>query len=196
MKAVIRSMGGYVPSKRMANEEFSEFIDTSDEWIYSHTGIRFRHIADENQATSDLAVEASKIALERAKVPAEEIDMILIATATSDFSGFPATACIVQDALGARKAASMDITAGCTGFIYGLETARGYILSGFARNVLLCGAEVFSRIVDWEDRNTCILFGDGAGAAVICADSDNLDRGILYSYRANRRRQPLSDGPP
>lgn len=182
MNAVIRSMGGYAPSKRMANEEFSEFIDTSDEWIYSHTGIRFRHIADENQATSDLAVEASKIALERAKLPAEEIDMILIATATSDFSGFPATACIVQDTLGAKKAAAMDIIAGCTGFIYGLETARGYILSGFARNVLLCGAEVFSRVVDWEDRNTCVLFGDGAGAAVICADSDNPDRGILYSY--------------
>ncbi len=182
MRAVIRSMGGYVPSRRMANEEFSKFIDTSDEWIYSHTGIRFRHIAGEDQATSDLALEACKVALERANLPSEDIDVILIATATSDFIGFPATACIVQDRLRAQKAASMDIVAGCTGFIYGLETARGYIASGFAKHVLLCGAEALTKVTDWEDRNTCVLFGDGAGAAVISADSNTDDRGILYSY--------------
>ena len=182
MRAVIQSMGGYVPLKRMANEEFSQFIDTSDEWIYSHTGIRFRHIASEDQATSDLAIEACKVALERANLSPEDVDVILIATATSDFNGFPATACIVQDHLRARKAASMDIIAGCTGFIYGLETARSYIVSGFAKNVLLCGAEVLTKVTDWEDRNTCVLFGDGAGAAVISADANTDNRGFLYSY--------------
>ena len=181
MKAVIRSIGAYVPEKRMANKDFPDHLDTSDEWIVSHTGIRFRHIASEEQATSDLAVEASKIALERAGLEPKDIDMILVATATSDFVGFPATACIVQDKLNADHAGSMDIVAGCTGFIYGLETARGYISSGFARNVLLCGAEIMTRITDWEDRNTCVLFGDGAGAAVISADPDTNERGILYS---------------
>ena len=182
MNAVIRSIGTYVPSKRMANDEFSKFIDTSDEWIVSHTGIRFRHIAREDQAASDLAVEASKKALLRAGMTPDELDVILVATATGDFPGFPATACVVQDKLGAKNAAAMDIIAGCTGFIYGLETARGFIETGFAQNILLVAAEVLSRFTDWEDRNTCVLFGDGAGATVISADDNAEERGILYSY--------------
>jgi 3-oxoacyl-[acyl-carrier-protein] synthase-3 len=181
MNAVIRSIGAYVPSRRMSNDEFPESLDTSHEWIVSHTGIHFRHIAAEDEASSDLAVKACRTAMERAGVQAEDIDMILVATASSDFIGFPATACIVQDTLGAVNAGSMDIVAGCTGFIYGLETARGYIVSGYARNVLVCGAETLTRITDWEDRDTCVLFGDGAAAAVVSA-VENTDRGVLFSY--------------
>jgi 3-oxoacyl-[acyl-carrier-protein] synthase-3 len=182
MNAVIRATGTYVPDRRMSNHEFEEYLDTSDEWIVSHTGIRYRHIAAEDQAVSDLATEAAKKALHRAEIDAEDLDMILLATATPDFVGFPATACIVQENLGAKKAAAMDMVAGCTGFIYGLETAKGFIVSGFAKRVLLIGAEVLSRHVNWQDRNTCVLFGDGAGAAVICAEDEAEERGVLYSY--------------
>jgi 3-oxoacyl-[acyl-carrier-protein] synthase-3 len=166
----------------MSNHEFEEYLDTSDEWIVSHTGIRYRHIAAEDQAASDLATEAAKKALHRAEIEAEELDMILLATATPDFVGFPATACIVQDNLGAKNAAAMDMVAGCTGFIYGLETAKGFIASGFAKKVLLIGSEVLSRHIDWQDRNTCVLFGDGAGAAVICGEEGPEERGVLYTY--------------
>jgi 3-oxoacyl-[acyl-carrier-protein] synthase-3 len=182
MNAVIRSTGTYVPVRRLSNDELPKELDTSDEWIVSHTGIRYRHLAAEDQAASDLAVEASRKALHRGEIQPEEIDLILMATATPDFVGFPATACIVQDKLGARNAAAMDITAGCTGFIYGLETARGFIVSGFARKVLLVGAEVFSRHIDWQDRNTCVLFGDGAGAVIVEADATAQPTGVLDSY--------------
>jgi 3-oxoacyl-[acyl-carrier-protein] synthase-3 len=183
MKAYVRSIGAYVPEKRMTNEEFSGSLDTSDEWIYSHTGIRSRHLAAEDQATSDLALSAARTALERAGLRPEELQMVLVATATSDFVGFPSTACIVQDGLKAQNAAAMDITAGCTGFIYGLETARGFIASGFARHVLVIGAETLSRHIDWTDRDTCVLFGDGAGAVVLAADPDGAaGRGIIDSY--------------
>ena len=180
MNAVIRAVGDYVPDRRISNEELSKTVDTSDEWIVSHTGIHFRHIAAEDQAASDLAIEASKKAIARSGIPVEEIDMILVATATGDFPGFPSTACIVQDSLAAHNAAAMDITAGCTGFIYGLETARSFIASGFSKNILLIGSEVLSKFVNWKDRNTCVLFGDGAGAAVISAVNDT-ERGILFS---------------
>ncbi len=182
MNAVIRSTGTYAPVRRLSNDELPKDLDTSDEWIVSHTGIRYRHLAADDQAASDLAIEASRKALFRGGVGPDEIGLVLMATATPDFVGFPATACIVQDKLGARNAAAMDITAGCTGFIYGLETARGFIVSGFARNVLLIGAEVFSRHIDWQDRNTCVLFGDGAGAVVVGADTSAQPTGILDSY--------------
>jgi len=182
MNAVIRSTGTYVPVRRLSNDELPKDLDTSDEWIVSHTGIRYRHLAAEDQAASDLAVEASRKALHRGAIEPDEIDLILMATATPDFVGFPATACIVQDKLGARNAAAMDITAGCTGFIYGLETARGFIASGFSRNVLLIGAEVLSRHIDWQDRDTCVLFGDGAGAVVVGADASAQPTGVLDSY--------------
>ncbi|UCF95934.1 MAG: ketoacyl-ACP synthase III [Spirochaetaceae bacterium] len=182
MNAVICATGTYVPERRMSNHEFEEYLDTSDEWIVSHTGIRYRHIAADDQAASDLATEAAKKALHRAEIDPAELDMILLATATPDFVGFPGTACIVQDNLGAKNAAAMDLVAGCTGFIYGLETAKGFISSGFAKKVLLIGAEVLSRHVNWQDRNTCVLFGDGAGAAILCADEGPAERGVLYSY--------------
>jgi 3-oxoacyl-[acyl-carrier-protein] synthase-3 len=182
MNAVIRSTGTYVPVRRMSNDELPKDLDTSDEWIVSHTGIRYRHLAADDQAASDLAVEASRKALHRGSIEPGEIDMILVATATPDFVGFPATASIVQDKLGAQNAAAMDIVAGCTGFIYGLETARGFIVSGFARHVLLIGSEVLTRHIDWQDRNTCVLFGDGAGAAVLGPDASTEPTGVLDSY--------------
>ena len=182
MNAVILATGTYVPERRVSNQEFEKYLDTTDEWIVSHTGIRWRHIVADDQAVSDLATEAAHKALHRAEVKPEELDIILVATATPDYPGFPATACIVQDKLGATNAAAMDVTAGCTGFIYGLETAKGFIASGFARKVLLIGAEALSRHVDWQDRNTCVLFGDGAGAAVLSAEEGDEPRGVLDSY--------------
>jgi 3-oxoacyl-[acyl-carrier-protein] synthase-3 len=181
MQAVIKTIDFSVPKKRMSNDEFATFLDTSDEWIYSHTGIKNRHIADPSQATSDLAVEAARKALEKAGFPPEKLDLILVATATGDFIGFPSVACIVQDKLGAKNAAAMDLLAGCTGFIYGLETARNFIAGGGAKNILVVGAETLSKILDWKDRNTCVLFGDGAGAALISAEKTDADRGVLFS---------------
>jgi len=186
MQAVVRAVDCSVPSRRMSNDEFTSFLDTSDEWIQSHTGIRNRHIAEPDQAPSDLALEASRKVLARAGVAPEQIDLVLVATATGDYLGFPSVACLVQDGLGARRAGAMDLAAGCTGFIYGLETARSFVLAGGARNVLVVGAEVLSRVVDWQDRNTCVLFGDGAGAALVSAAEDARDasgrpRGLLGS---------------
>ena len=181
MQAVIQAVDFSVPSRRMANEEFSAFLDTSDEWIRSHTGIGYRHIAEPSIATSDLAVDACQKVLKKAGLPPEEVDLVLVATATGDYLGFPSVACIVQDKIGARRAGAMDVGAGCTGFIYALETARCFVTSGGARNVLVVGAEVLSRIIDWKDRNTCMLFGDGAGAVLVSVDSSQTDRGILRS---------------
>jgi len=186
MQAVISSVDCAVPQRRMSNDEFASFVDTSDEWIFSHTGIRNRHIADAEQATSDLAFEACRKALAKTSVAADDIDLVLVATATGDYPGFPSVACILQDRLGARRAGAMDLAAGCTGFIYGLETARSFVLGGGARNVLVVGAEVLSRIVDWQDRNTCVLFGDGAGAALVSAsesvrDASGRPRGLIAS---------------
>lgn len=182
MRAVVRSVGAYIPIRRMSNHEFSEFLDTSDEWIVSHTGIKYRHIAAGNQAASDLAAEAAQKAIQRAGMSPGDIDLILLATATGDFNGFPATACIVQEMIGAKHAAAMDITAGCTGFIYGIETARSFIEAGSTQNVLLVCTEVLSRIMNWNDRNTCVLFGDGAGAVLLSAQDGESSNGVLASY--------------
>ena len=163
----VLATGFAVPSRVMTNDELSTMVDTSDEWIYSHTGIRERRIADDGQATSDLAAEACRRALERAGVAAGDVGLILVATSTPDYLGFPATASLVQNALGATRAGAMDVNAACTGFVYALETARAFIIAGTVRYVLVVGAEVFSRIIDWTDRNTCILFGDGAAATLV-----------------------------
>ncbi len=180
MGAEVRSIGAYVPKRRMANDELAELVDTSDEWIRSHTGIGYRHVAAEDEAASDLGLAAARLAVERAEIDPSDIDMVLCATASGDHVGFPSTACLIQDQLGANNAAAMDLIVGCTGFVYGLETAKGLIASGSAKHVMLVGSEVLTRIMDWTDRNTCVLFGDGAGAAVI-SESQN-GQGVLDSY--------------
>ena len=164
--AVITGTGAYLPSRIVTNKELESVVATSDEWIISRTGIRERRIAAPEEATSDLAYYAAVGALEQAGLKAENIDAIIVATVTPDML-FPSTACILQARLGASKAVAFDLSAACTGFIYGLELARTAIFAGSWQHVLVVGAETLSRIVDWEDRHTCVLFGDGAGAAVV-----------------------------
>ena len=162
--------GSYLPARIVDNDEFARRLDTSDAWIRERTGIARRHIADEKQASSDLALEASRSALASAGVKPEQIDLIVVATSTPDYI-FPSTACLLQAKLGVKGCAAFDVQAVCTGFIYGLATADGFIKNGTAKRALVVGAEVFSRILDWNDRGTCVLFGDGAGAIVLAADS-------------------------
>ncbi|RLE07986.1 3-oxoacyl-ACP synthase [Candidatus Aerophobetes bacterium] len=158
--------GSYIPSRILTNADLEKMVDTSDEWISTRTGIKERHIADENEAASDLAYEASKRALESAKIKPEELDMILVATITPDMI-FPATACILQDRLGARKAAAFDLEAACSGFLYGISVGSQFIATEMYDTILVVAAEALSKIVDWQDRNTCVIFADGAGAAVL-----------------------------
>jgi len=158
--------GSYLPPRVMDNEEFARRLETSDAWIRERTGIARRHIADDSQTSSDLALEASKRALEAAGVAASEIDLIVVATSTPDYI-FPSTACLLQAKLGVKGCAAFDVQAVCTGFIYALATADGFIKNQTAKRALVVGSEVFSRILDWNDRGTCVLFGDGAGAVVL-----------------------------
>jgi 3-oxoacyl-[acyl-carrier-protein] synthase-3 len=172
-------IGYYLPEVVLTNADFERMLDTSDEWIVSRTGIKERRIAKPEQATSDLAIEATNRALADAGITPEDLDIILIATATSDMP-FPSTACLVQNRIGASNAAAFDITAACSGFIYGVTIAQALIASGKARRVLVVGVETLSRIMDYEDRATCVLFGDGAGAVVMeaCEPGD----GVLGTY--------------
>ncbi len=165
-RAGIVGIGTYVPERILANRELESMVNTSDQWIVERSGIRERRIADPGQATSDLALEAAKKALEDAGAIPEEIDLIIVATNTPD-TLFPAVGCAVQDRLGAARAGAFDLLAGCTGFIYAISVAAQFINSGMYGKVLVIGAETLSRIVDWGDRNTCVLFGDGAGAVVV-----------------------------
>ncbi|MEK3882097.1 beta-ketoacyl-ACP synthase III [Paenibacillus sp. PL2-23] len=158
--------GKYVPERILTNQQLEQMVETNDEWIVTRTGIKERRVAAEAEATSDLALEASKRALEAAGLTAEDIDLIIVATITPDMF-FPSTACLLQDKLGATKAAAFDLSAACSGFIYGLATASNMIATGMYKHVLVVGAETLSRITDYTDRNTCILFGDGAGAVVL-----------------------------
>jgi 3-oxoacyl-[acyl-carrier-protein] synthase-3 len=162
----ITGVGSYVPERVLTNAELEKKVDTSDEWITSRTGIKERRLAAENEFTSDMATRAATRAMERAGVTAEQIDLIIVATITPDMV-FPSTACLVQRKIGARRAAAFDLEAACSGFIYGLEIAQQFIMSRTYDTVLVIGAEKLSSIVDWQDRNTCVLFGDGAGAAVL-----------------------------
>jgi 3-oxoacyl-[acyl-carrier-protein] synthase-3 len=162
----IIGVGSYVPEKVLTNFDLEKMVETSDEWIVSRTGIKERRIAADHEASSDLAVRAGERALDDAGLKAEDIDLIIVATITPDMT-FPATACLVQNRLGATQAATFDLSAACTGFIYGITTAAQFISTGAYRHVLVIGVDCLSRIVDWEDRNTCVLFGDGAGAAVL-----------------------------
>lgn len=161
----ILGTGSYVPEKVITNADLEKMVDTSDQWIRERTGIQERHIVSDDMNTSDMAIIAAKKALEAANVSAEEIDVIIVATLSADML-IPSTACLVQAAIGAENAAAFDLYAGCSGFVYGAITANGYIASGMYDKVLVIGAEVLSRYVNWKDRNTCILFGDAAGAAV------------------------------
>ena len=202
LRSVVRGVGAYLPARIVTNDELSQRVDTSDAWIAERTGIRQRHIAAEGELTSDLATIASRRALEAADVALSEIDLVLLATATPDHT-FPATATAVQRKLGIPTCIAFDIQAVCSGFTYALATADAFLKTGQARTALVIGAETFSRILDWEDRSTCVLFGDGAGAVVLRAEDQPADwakqRGIIGSrLRADGRHydQLYVDGGP
>src|SRR5690348_16618844 len=168
MRSRIVGTGRYLPSRILGNDELAERIDTSDEWIRTRTGIRQRHMAAENEQTSDLALRAAQEALRAASLAPGDLDLIVVATTTPDVV-FPSTACILQAKLGARGGAAFDVQAVCSGFVYALATADNFLKGGNGQKALVVGAEVFSRILDWNDRGTCVLFGDGAGAVVLVA---------------------------
>ncbi len=210
MNTIIQSVGSYIPKRRYSNDELAQLhnINTSDEWIRSHTGIGYRHIAEDSQASSDLGYEAAMEALDRAGLSPEAIGGIIVATATPDYPGFPATACVIQERLGAKQAFAFDLSAGCSGFIYGLEVARGMLHTGQVQHILVIGAEKLTSVVDWSDRN-CVLFGDAAGAVVVSADPEHPagTRGIICSelhadgsgadalmVAAGGSRRPMKDG--
>jgi 3-oxoacyl-[acyl-carrier-protein] synthase-3 len=172
----IISTGSYLPEKVLTNLDLEKMVETSDQWITERTGIKERRIVNGDQAASDLAYQASKVAIERANRKAEDIDLIIAATVTGDMP-FPSTACILQNKLGAKNAAAFDVNAACSGFLYSLYIADGFIRSGMHKRILAVGTEVLSTITDWEDRTTCILFGDGAGAVIV--EPTEEDRGII-----------------
>ena len=167
-----------MPERVVTNAELAVKLDTTDEWIFSHTGIRSRHIGADGESTSSMAVKAARAALASAGVEPEQLGLIIVATSTSDYQAFPSTACLVQEALGAKNAAAFDLQAACTGFIYGLEVARGMMQLNPCP-ALVIGAEMMSRIVDWTDRNSCILFGDAAGAVVL--EASDVPGGIWHA---------------
>lgn len=183
LRAVVKGVGHYLPERIVPNAEFEDTLDTSDEWIRARTGIERRHFAAEGETTSDMAAIAATRALEIAGITADDIDAIVVATSTPDLT-FPSVATMVQQKIGMTRGFGFDVQAVCAGFIFALTNANALIVSGQAERVLVIGAETFSRIMDWEDRGTCVLFGDGAGALVLQAeqgDGDNADRGILAS---------------
>jgi 3-oxoacyl-[acyl-carrier-protein] synthase-3 len=179
LSASIIGTGSYVPDKVLSNADLERLVETNNEWIVTRTGIRERRIAAPEQTTSDLAAEAAKAAMLNAGVSPEEIDMIIVATVTPDMF-FPSTACFVQTKIGAKNAVCFDVSAACSGFLFALETARQFIASGTRKTVLVIGAEKLSTIVDWSDRNTCVLFGDGAGAAILRHKPGA--RGMLHTH--------------
>ncbi|HFB2048617.1 MAG: ketoacyl-ACP synthase III [Hyphomicrobiaceae bacterium] len=182
-RSVIRGVGAYLPSQIMTNDDVAKIVDTNDDWITERTGIKSRHIAANGELTSDLGIAAAKQALIRAGIDPIDIDLVICATATPDRT-FPSTSVRIQHSLGITKGAAFDIQAVCSGFIYALATADNFLRSGQSRQALVIGAETFSRILDWTDRKTCVLFGDGAGAVVLEAQSQSNtrdDRGILAS---------------
>lgn len=178
IRSKISATGSYLPEKILTNHDLAKIVETTDEWVTERTGIKKRHIAEEWEMTSDLAFKAAQKTLANSKLKAEEIELIILATTTPDLT-FPATATTVQAKLGATKAFAFDVQAVCSGFVYALSTADNFIKSGQVKNALVIGAETLSRIVDWKDRNTCVLFGDGAGAVLL--EATNEDRGIIAS---------------
>jgi 3-oxoacyl-[acyl-carrier-protein] synthase-3 len=178
MFAKFHSIGAYVPSKVLSNADLERMVDTSNEWILKRTGIKERRIAEADEVTSDMGAIASKVAIERANLNLEDIDLIVCATVTPDYFNMPSTACIIANKLGIRDVQAFDISAACSGFVYGLSVAKAFVESGMKRHVLVVGAEKFSSIVDYTDRTTCILFGDGAGACIISA-TDSKSEAII-----------------
>lgn len=184
LRSVVRGCGSYLPPKVVTNADLASVVDTSDEWIVQRTGIRQRHIAADNETTSYLGIRAAQAALDAAGLKPEDIDLIVCATSTPDFT-FPSTASVIQAGLGITHGAAFDIQAVCTGFVFAVATADKFLCSGSHRRALVIGAETFSRILDWTDRTTCVLFGDGAGAIVLEAQESNgtiEDRGVLSSH--------------
>jgi len=178
MYAKFHSIGAYVPSKVLSNEDLEKMVDTTDEWILKRTGISERRIAASDEATSDMAAKACEIAIERAGLEKTDIDLVVCATVTPDYFNMPATACLISNKLGIRNVQAFDISAACSGFVYALSIAQAFIQSGIKKHVLIIGAEKFSSLVDYTDRTTCILFGDGAGAAVISA-TENKEEALI-----------------
>ena len=191
IRSVVHGCGAYLPERVVSNDELAKKVETSDEWIQQRTGIKQRHIAAEGEFTSHLAIKASERALAHAGIKASDLDLIILATATPDET-FPATATRVQAALGMTKGAAFDVQAVCAGFVYGVSVADSLIKNGMASTALVIGAETFSRILDWNDRGTCVLFGDGAGAIVLKAEEGkgtSADRGILANALHSDGRQ-------
>ena len=177
--AKIIGIGTYLPPKILTNSDFEKIVETSDEWIFSRTGMKERRVADQDQFTSDMALEAAKAALANANCSPGTIDLVLVATMTPDFIS-PSSAAIVQSAIGAQNAAAMDLQAACSGFLYALSTAKAFVESGIYQNVLVIAAEKMSAFLDYEDRSTCVLFGDGAAAAIVSAAGDGFDIDSVY----------------
>ena len=176
LKAYITAVGTYLPEKILTNLDLEKLVDTSDEWIISRTGMKERHIAEDNEFTSDMGAKAAKIALERSGMRASQIDLIIVATLSPDYT-FPSTACLIQSTIKAKNAAAFDIQAACTGMIYALAVAKSFVESGMYKNVLIVASEKLSSITDYQDRNTCILFGDGAAACIVSGSGPGLEIG-------------------
>ncbi|MCD4691915.1 MAG: ketoacyl-ACP synthase III [Calditrichales bacterium] len=176
----IKGTGSYLPEKVLTNDDLSKMVDTSDEWIFQRVGIKERRIAADSETTSDLAANAAIDAIQNSGIDAEDIDLIIVATLTPD-KLLPSTATQVQRKINAKNAAAFDLAAACSGFIYGLTMADQFIKSGFYKNILIIGVEILSRCIDWQDRNTCVLFGDGAGAAILSANHTENGAGIKYA---------------
>ena len=191
-RSVVKGIGSYLPEHILTNEALAKQVETSDEWIRERTGIHERHIAADGEYTSDLGTAAAKAALDDAGLTAEDIDLIVVATSTPDLT-FPATATIIQQNLGMTHGAAFDVQAVCSGFLYGIHVVDALLRTGGAQRALLIGAETFSRILDWEDRGTCVLFGDGAGAIVLEAtETDDAKAGVIHSYvRSDGRHRDM-----
>ena len=173
--AALRSIGAYAPKNILTNEDLAKMVDTSDDWITKRTGIKERHIADKNETTSDMGVKAAQKAIERSGIAKEEIDLVVCATISPDYFCMPSTATVIANKLGLQNVTAFDISAACTGFVYILSIAKAFIESGMKKNVLIIGAEKLSAITDYTDRGTCILFGDGAGAAIVSATNNKAE---------------------
>ncbi len=191
LKSFVKGVGAYLPERVMTNDDMAQIVDTSDEWIRSRSGIRQRHVAADGQYTSDIATHAARAALADAGIAAQDVDLIVLATTTPDFT-FPATATIVQANLGMHGGAAFDVQAVCSGFVFALSTADAMIRTGQAKTALVIGAETFTRLLDWTDRATCVLFGDGGGAIVLQAGEGGADDGVLeHALRTDGRHREL-----